>query len=106
MRRIRKIEILVSGARKKYVRPATGLFTQAENHATAVAAIVLSAQPRVDEPLNRAWTRALQHYGIPSNYDQTAAAARLYRKIIGKGEADQARFTEIFRTAPVWLLQF
>jgi hypothetical protein len=76
----------------------------ARRHATAVAAIVLSGQPRIDEPLNRAWARALQRYGIDNN-DQVAAAQRLFPIIKGDGKAS-ARFTEIFRTAPVWLLQF
>jgi hypothetical protein len=78
--------------------------THARRHATAVAAIVLSGQPRVDEPLNRAWARALQHYGIDNN-DQVAASQRLL-PIIKEDRKGPARFTEIFRTAPVWLLQF
>ena len=78
--------------------------THALRHTTAVAAIVLSGQPRVDEPLNRAWARALQHYGIDNN-DQVAASQRLL-PIIKKDRKGLARFTEIFRTAPVWLLQF
>jgi hypothetical protein len=78
--------------------------THARRHATAVAAIVLSGQPRVDEPLNRAWARALQHYGIDNN-DQVAASQWLL-PIIKEDRKGPARFTEIFRTAPVWLLQF
>jgi hypothetical protein len=75
----------------------------ARRHATAVAAIVLSGHPKIDEPLNRAWARALQHYGIDTK-DQIAAAQGLF-PIIKGGEKGSARFTEIFRTAPVWLLQ-
>ena len=33
-------------------------------HATAVAAIVLSGKPKIDEPLVRAWARTLAYYGI------------------------------------------
>ena len=78
--------------------------TYARRHATAVAAIVLSGQPRIDEPLNRAWARALQHYGIDNN-DQIAAARQLYPTIRG-GKSESARFSEIFRMVPIWLLQF
>jgi hypothetical protein len=78
--------------------------TQARRHATAVAAMVLAGQPRIDEPLYRAWARALQHYGI-DNKDQVAASRRLFPIIIEDGK-ESARFTEIFRTAPVWLLHF
>lgn len=82
----------------------------ARRHATAVAAIVLSGQPKIDEPLIKAWARALQHYGINVNVmggikDQVRAAERLLPIIIG-AEESSTRFTEIFRTAPVWLLQF
>src|SRR5271165_2222887 len=79
--------------------------TYARRHAAAVAAIVLSGRPRIDEPLKRAWARALQHYGIDVNTDQIAAAQRLLPIIKGDGK-ESARFTERFRTTPVWLLQF
>jgi hypothetical protein len=86
---------------KQWLRVAP---TDARRHATAVAAIVLAGQPRVDEPLSRAWARALQHYGIDDK-DQVAASQQLLSKIIGD-ETESERFTEIFRTAPVWLLHF
>src|SRR5262249_32954810 len=73
----------------------------ARQHATAVAAIVLSGQPSIDESLSQAWARALQHYGLNVNDDESAVA-QLFPIIKG----NTARFTEIFRTAPVWLLQF
>ena len=69
-------------------------------HATAVAAIVLAGQPRVDEPLSRAWARALQHYGIDDK-DQVAASQQLLSKIIGD-EKESARFTEIVRRQRFW----
>jgi hypothetical protein len=106
--RIEKCDELLSAAQKErderlkqWLRVAP---THARRHATAVAAIVLAGQPRIDEPLSRAWARALQHYGI-DNKDQVAASQRLFPIMIGKGK-ESARFTEIFRTAPVWLMQF
>jgi hypothetical protein len=105
--RIGKCEELLSAALKERDERVKQLLrvwpTHARRHATAVAAIVLSGQPRVGEPLNRAWARALQHYGIDIN-DQVAAAQQLFPIITG--DEASARFTEIFRTAPVWLLQF
>ena len=86
---------------KKLLRKAP---THARRHATAVASIVLSGQPRIYEPLSRAWARALRQYGIGDN-DQHKAAQELYPTIIGDRE-ESSRFTEIFRRAPVWLLQF
>jgi hypothetical protein len=110
--RIGKVEELLSAALKEREgrRKPIGSY-HARRHATAVAAIVLSGKPKVDEPLSRAWARALQHYGINDNElarlgDQFAAAAQLFPIIMGGKEEESARFTEIFRTAPVWLLQF
>ena len=109
-----KLEKLVSTALKereeREKQAVKELPFRARRHATAVAAIVLSGQPKIDEPLIKAWARALQHYGINVNVlggidDQVRAAQRLLPIIIG-GEELSVRFTEIFRTAPVWLLQF
>src|SRR6266550_3971809 len=93
--RIGKCEELLSAALKDRDERLKRLLrvwpTYARRHATAVAAIVLSGQPRIDEPLNRAWARALQHYGIDNN-DQIAAAQQLFPIITG--DKASARFTE------------
>ncbi len=112
--RLSKIEKHVSAARKernaKEKQAFKALPGRALHHSTAVAAIVLSGQPKINEPLIRAWVRALQHYRIDVNKpgvmnDQVRAAQRLFPIIIGK-EDSSAKFTKIFRTTPVWLLQF
>jgi hypothetical protein len=112
-RRLSKNEKLVSAALKelnaKEKQSKREFPSYARLHATAVAAIVLAGQPEIDEPLNRAWGRALQHYQITMNQwgrleDQFAAARRLHPIIIGSEES--SRFAEIFETAPSWLLQF
>ncbi len=112
--RLSKIKKLVSSAlREREGREyqfTKELSCQARRHATAVAAIVLSGQPKIDEPLIEAWKRALRCYGInvgrPEEMEhQVRAAQQLLPKIIGDEEAS-AKFTEIFRKAPVWLLQY
>jgi hypothetical protein len=112
--RLLKLEKLVSTAVKEHEERekqfVKGLPYHARHHAIAVAAIVLSGRPKIDEPLIMAWARALQHYGINVNApggmdDQVRAAQRLFPIIIGC-EEESARFTEIFTTAPAWLLQF
>jgi hypothetical protein len=112
--RLSKLEKLVSAALKereqREKQAAQDLPYHARRHATAVAAIVLAGQPKIDEPLIMAWARALQHYGINVNVlvgmgDQVRAAQQLLPIIIGS-EDSSARFSEIFSTAPVWLLQF
>jgi len=87
-----------------------GLPDQARPHATVVAAIVLAGEPKIHEPLIRAWARALQHYRIPLNdpahrSEQISAAHQLFPIIVGQ-EKSSVRFAEIFKSAPDWLLQF
>jgi hypothetical protein len=91
---------------KLSIRPT--LRNEARYHAKAVAGIVLSGQPRIDEPLQHAWTRTLRHHGItvkdPWTSGQAVAAERLFRSMAGADES--AQFTQLFKTAPVWLLRF
>jgi hypothetical protein len=128
-----KAEEVVSLALKKqeereehfaeFIRPKARL------HATAVAAIVISGEPKVDEPFTRAWVRTLRHYGITikneygreyeyerghvheykfeRDYERELQEAnrQLYPAIM-QGGNETEKFTAIFRTAPVWLLEF
>jgi hypothetical protein len=117
-RRVCKAEETLSIAKKQHEekrkKELETYVSSARLHATAVAAIVLSGQPKIDEPLIQAWTRALQHYGVQKEIyfndrsrlnKQNAAAQKLVLKILG-GAKESERFTEIFRTAPEWLLHF
>jgi hypothetical protein len=112
--RMDKMEDALAPRRKRMGKKVTAYIDEsrasARHHATAVAAIVLAGQAKIDEPLDQAWARALQHYNIDNNNgreleNQIAAAQQLRPKIIGR-EKDSTRFTDIFGTAPVWLLQF
>jgi hypothetical protein len=114
-RRIRKVEELLSAAKREREKKREEFYENclrhARFHATAVAAIVLSGEPKIDEPLSQAWTRALQHYRVRNANEgtqinrQVVAAQRLLPIILGDKKTS-ARFTEIFRAAPVWLLNF
>jgi hypothetical protein len=131
---------LVSAARAKREKSQAEEFARlmplirryARLHATAVAAIIISGDPKIDEPLVRAWERTLAHYRLeikdptPNNYikgpfPELRVAEKIYPAIVedpdyGRPHSrwdpriahapESARFTEIFRTAPVWLLQF
>jgi hypothetical protein len=104
----KKFEEQLSAARKKHdERQRQSLREMRRNarlHAIAVAAIVTAGQPRIDEPLSRAWARALQHYGIDDK-NLVAASHQLLPKIIGDGN-EASIFAELFGKAPAWLLQF
>jgi hypothetical protein len=96
------------------------------DHAIAVAAIVLCGEPKIDEPLVHAWTRTLAHHRMDVqdqdatlNENELQVTKKMYPAIVEEPDygtprwnpyivhtREAARFTEIFSTAPVWLLQF
>ena len=84
--------------------------TYARRHATAVAAIALAGEPRIDEPLTRAWARTLQYYEIelkdPTEKSEQVRAALLLDPIIVGKQTTSSGFAEAFNTAPPWFLQF
>lgn len=138
--RVHKVEKLISKA-EEYVSIALRkraedraaseerLRPRARLHATAVAAIVVFGNPKIDEPLIRAWGRTLRRhritvrneYGREYEYEEgheyeyesehdyerelLAANRELYPAIM-KGGSETEKFTKIFRTAPIWLLEF
>jgi hexokinase len=69
---VSKAEEFVSIALRKHEESRAQLFaalepvmrSSARFHATAVAAIVISGEPKIDEPLLQAWARTLRHHGI------------------------------------------
>jgi hypothetical protein len=88
-RRIDKIEEAFAAQREKRRKQITKYIgtskASARHHAAAVAAIVLAGEAKIDEPLDQAWARALQHYNIEYNKgrelkDQIAAAEQLHPK--------------------------
>ena len=139
--RIRKIERSLSGAEelvshelKKRADEQAEWIKQrrpeARLHATAVAAIVIAGEPKIDEPLLHAWMRGLRNLDIrPVNeygrefrqlgehefpeelwdyrahWELRAAYDTFYPRLMG-GENEAQKFTEVFRNAPIWLLEF
>jgi hypothetical protein len=113
-RRIWKVEELLSSAKRQRESErekfSENCLRHARLHATAVAAIVLSGDPKIDEPLSQAWRRSLQHYRIRKAKGrrierQVAAAQQLLPAILGH-ETSSVAFSKIFRGAPGWLLNF
>jgi hypothetical protein len=56
-------------------------------HATAVAAIVLSGEPKIHEPLIRAWARTLAHYKLEPRSHLRPIFEALRRVSASRGEA-------------------
>jgi hypothetical protein len=112
--RLSKIDKRIASARKKANEKAKQrilwLRSHARHHATAVAAVVLSGEPTIDEPLSAAWNRALQHYRIKftagGGMNAEVRAAEELGPAIMDGKEPSARFAEIFAAAPIWLMQF
>jgi predicted HD phosphohydrolase len=92
---------LVSAARAKREKSQAEEFARlmplirryARLHATAVAAIIISGDPKIDEPLVRAWERTLAHYRLeikdptPNNYikgpfPELRVAEKIYPAIV------------------------
>ena len=84
----------------------------ARDHATKLVVLILYGNPREDEPLQFAWRRALDHLGFPGieledledefRFDDTRERAIAPVP----GEDENAKFVQVLRSAPDWLLSF
>jgi hypothetical protein len=126
-------ELVLSAAAKKREEPEDPLGeimrsfilnTQIRDHATAVAAIQIFGEPRVDEPLIDAWVRTLDCLEVKVSASMRDGSAldevkKIYSCIVYDPtyrqvnwnpevahEPEVKEFAEIFGTTPVWLLQF
>jgi hypothetical protein len=113
--RVRAIEKQINAEKRKreeeWIETKAYWRPQARFHAAAVAAIVLHREPKIDEPLGRAWLRALERYEIhvsdpTSNNSPANVGAQLLAKLLKFGSEESDTFSEIFRDAPAWLLTF
>jgi hypothetical protein len=94
--KISRIEELIASKRKaqqeRRKQWAKALPIHAQRHATAVAAIVLAGEPKIDEPLIRAWARSLRHYEIAidpttkSEQIRAALHARSQDRVLAQGQ--------------------
>jgi hypothetical protein len=157
-----RLPAVLERQRKRREQLKLNYSTLAFIHATAVAAIVLYGNPKIDEPLIRAWVRALEYYESGARLrkfmqllersgrrsdgtlqasaadnvdddeaghsdewgeDQEDRANKLLNKPVeeawkdyvdatdrirplGSAEDQLARLTDIFKEAPIWLLNF
>ena len=126
-------ELALSAAAKKREEPEDPvgeimrsiiLNTQIRDHATAVAALAIWGEPRVDEPLIDAWVRTLECLEVRVSASMRDGSSldevkKIYSCIVNDPtyrevnwnheiphEPEVKDFAEVFRTAPVWLLQF
>ena len=141
-----KTEQLVAAAlvkreqrREDLVRAFNNMRERIRPHTTAVAAIVIWGEPKIDEPLICAWQRTLAYHGLDREEatkeleifpdDDVDGRRRTKEKVLGTKlyplvvddvdyqrpyhwwnphivhAPESARFTEVFKAAPVWLLQ-
>jgi hypothetical protein len=142
-----KTEKLVAAALVKreqtqeiFVRAFNHMRPLVRPHTTAVAAIVIWGEPKIDEPLICAWRRTLAYHGLDREEatkelevcpdDDVDDRRRTKEKVLGTKlypivvndvdyqrpyhwwnpdivhAPESARFMEVFKDAPVWLLQF
>jgi hypothetical protein len=101
-RRVWKIEKQINEEMRKLEEERIEAEAQARFHAAAVAAIVLHGEPKIDEPLERAWLRALKRYGIhvsdPASEDTLAIVGpHLVANVLKPGAHESDTFSEIFQ---------
>jgi hypothetical protein len=115
-RRLSRLEQLASLTAAERKRRNTALAewrrSSARDHAIKLVAIILHGNPRVDEPLEIAWHRALDQLGlerlgldfIPSAH----VAARLRPVLLPQlpGDTENAKFAHVLNSGPTWLIKF
>jgi hypothetical protein len=114
-RRVSQLEKLVSSTAPERGRRKTALAewrrSSARDHAMNLVALILHGDPRVDEPLEIAWHRALEQLGLERLADFTPSAhvaARLRPVLLPQlpGDTENAKFAHFLNSAPTWLIKF
>jgi hypothetical protein len=77
------------------------------DHLTMVVAVVLHGDPRIDEPFQLAWWRAVSHLGLvgTSHPDLLTKARKILVDAL-PGSDLNAKFGRVLSSAPPWVLSF
>jgi len=79
------------------------------DHLTMVVALVMHGDPRIDEPLEIAWRRALHRLGLNGGPPENLAGE--LRKVLSDQlpvdvDALKEKFVRVLSSAPLWILSF
>jgi hypothetical protein len=115
-RRLSRLEQLASLTAAERKRRNTALAewrrSSARDHAMKLVAIILHGSPRVDEPLEIAWHRALEQLGLErlglSFTPSADVAARLRAVVLPElpGDTQNAKLAHVLNSGPTWLIKF
>ena len=99
--RLEPIAIAEGKRREAWLRQA------ARDHATQLVALILHGDPKIDEPLSTAWSRALSHLDLVDVPDQYVAD-RLSHLVVAAlpGDSENDKYVGVLSSAPSWLRHF
>jgi hypothetical protein len=115
-RRLSRLEQLASLTAEGRERRKTALAerrrSSARDHAMILVALILHGDPKIDEPLDIAWHRALEQLGLErlglSLTPSADVAARLRAVVLPElpGDTDNAKLAHVLNSGPIWLIKF
>jgi hypothetical protein len=108
LRRLEKqIEPIIEERERRELERDKRLRQAVRDHATMVVTLALHGNPRIDEPLRFAWDRALKSLGL-NDCPRQQIPERLRALVVADlpGNTENAKFANVFRSAPQWLLDF
>jgi hypothetical protein len=85
--------------------------SSARDHAMILVALIVHGDPKIDEPLDIAWHRALEQLGLERLADFTPSAhvaARLRPVLLPQlpGDTENAKLAHVLNSGPTWLIKF
>jgi hypothetical protein len=110
-RRLSRLEklaepVIVERKRRK-AEIAQKLCQAAWEHATRLAVVILHGEPKIDEPLALAWSRALAHLELAdTDEEMLRISLRLHILKTQPGRSEHAKLAHVLASAPQWLLIF
>jgi hypothetical protein len=106
--RLEKLAEPVIVERKRREAEIVGKFRDAAgDHAVRLAVVILYGEPKIDEPLALAWSRALAHLEL-ADTDEKMLRLLLHLQILKTqpGGSEDAKLAHVLASAPQWLLTF
>ena len=102
-----QIEPIIAERERRELERDTRRRQAARDHATKVVTLALHGNPRIDEPLRFTWDRALKSLGL-NDCPRQQIPERLRALVVADlpGNTENAKFANVFRSAPQWLLAF
>jgi hypothetical protein len=108
LRRLEKqIEPTIEERERRELERDKRLRQAVRDHATMVVMLALHGNPRIDEPLRFTWDRALKSLAL-NDCPRQQIPERLRALVVADlpGNTENAKFANVFRSAPQWLLDF